>query len=159
MAQLFWFLAWLLFAGWSTPVIPAATVPAPSLQESLVLPYGSSAPAAEDALAITFDGVVEDSRCPADVMCAWSGQVVVALRVEAAAEEEQTLELGGFTDGDGLLLPQRPDQEPMSSAEVGGYTIDLLAVTPYPAQNDAPPAEANYQVELMVRRLNPAAQD
>lgn len=161
MAQLFWFLIWLLFAGWSTPVIPAATAPVPSLQESLVLPlsYGSSAKAADGALAITFDGVVEDSRCPADVMCAWSGMVVVALRVEAVGEQGQTVELGGFTDYDGFLLPQRPESDTTQSVEVGGYVVELLAVKPYPAKNDAPPAAADYEVELIVRRLNPDLQD
>lgn len=158
MAQLLWFLTWfLLFAGWSTPVIPAesrraeqAPVQTAQVGEPFRLAQGANAVLADGDVIITFERVVEDSRCPTDVMCAWSGMVTVALRVEAAGEEKQMVELGGFTDYEGLLRPQRAGLETVSSAEVGGYTVELLAVTPYPSYSDAPPGQAEYQVQLMV---------
>ncbi len=158
MAQLFWFLIWsVLFAGWSTPVIPAesrtaeqAPVQTAQSGEPFVLAQGANAVLADGDVIITFERVVEDSRCPTDVMCAWSGMVTVALRVEAAGSETQVVELGGFTDYEGMLRPQRAGLGATSSAEVGGYTVELLAVTPYPAHNDAPPAEAEYQLQLVV---------
>ena len=97
MAQLFWFLIWsVLFAGWSTPVIPAesrtaeqAPVQTAQVGESFVLAQGANAVLNGGDVTITFERVVEDSRCPADVMCAWSGMVTVALRVEAAGAAAQ----------------------------------------------------------------------
>ena len=156
MQPFFWFLAWLaLFAGWYAPSVPVESVQAQAvsdvgLDEPFVLGYGSSAAVDGGKLTVTFEKVVEDSRCPADVMCAWSGQAVVGLRVEAAGEAAQTVELGGFTDYDGILRPQRPELETTPSATVGGYTIELLAVTPYPAHNATPPAPEEYQVQLQV---------
>ena len=120
------------------------------LGEPFTLAYGSSATLEGGKLAITFVEVLEDSRCPADVLCAWSGQVVVALRV-AAEGAEQTLELGGVTDSEGVLRPQRPGLETAPSVEVGPYTVELLAVTPYPTHSAEPPAAAEYTVTLVVR--------
>lgn len=159
MAQFLWFLVWsLLWVGWSSPVSPVETrtelpvsVAAPQLDEPFVLAHGASATLTGDEVAITFEKLVEDSRCPADVMCAWSGMVTVALRIEAAGSKAQAVELGGYTDDEGLLRPQNTGLDTASSAEVGGYTVELLAVTPYPARNDAPPAEAEYQVQLVVK--------
>ena len=157
MQPFFWFLAWLtLMAAWYTPAVPVESVQAQAvletaLGEPFVLGYGSAAAVDGGKLMIVFDRVAEDSRCPADVMCAWSGQAIVELRVEAGGEAAQTVELGGFTDYEGVLRPQRPELETTPSATVGGYTIELLAVTPYPAHSAAPPAPEEYQVQLQVR--------
>jgi hypothetical protein len=161
MQAFFWFLTWLvLFGGWSTPVIPIASVSAPpaiqevALGEPFLLPYSATATADGGSLWITFAQIVEDSRCPADVMCAWSGQAVVALQV-AAGDETQTVELGGFTDNKGVLRPQRPELETTSKVEVAGYTLELLAVTPYPAKAGQPAAAEAYQVQLRVSLSEP----
>lgn len=164
MQPFFWFLAWLaLFMSWYTPVVPVESAQAPAAVETTVqttveapmdepfgLDYGAAAVLDDGELTIMFDSVVEDSRCPTDVMCAWSGQAIVRLRVEAAGEAAQTVELGGFTDYEGVLRPQRPELETVPSATVGGYKIELLAVTPYPAHNATPPAPEEYQVQLQV---------
>lgn len=161
MQSIFWFLVWFtLFAGVSSPVIPVASV---SIQEAplgepFTLKLGAAATVDGGKLVIAFERIVEDSRCPADVMCAWSGQAIVALQV-AIGDEMQTVELGGFTDYDGVLRPQRPGLETTPSAEVGGYTIELLTVMPYPEKADAPPTAADYQVQFLVRSLNPDLQD
>lgn len=156
MQSIFWFLIWiLLFGGWSTPSIAVDSVSAPpAIQEVVVaepftLGYGATATVAGGKLAITFDRIVEDSRCPVDVLCAWSGRAVVALKV--VADEVQTVELGGFTDHEGVLRPQPAQSEPRSSVEVAGYTVELLAVTPYPGQSAQPPSAEAYAIELVVR--------
>jgi len=146
---LIWFL---LFAGYSAPVVPVTTAPAPPIkevfmEEPFVLHVGQMAAVNEGSLTITFDGVVEDSRCPKDVFCAWSGRAMAALSVGAADKEAQMVEVGGFTDDDGSLQPQG---QISASAGVAGYTVELLAVTPYPAKADAPPAGKEYQVQLVV---------
>ena len=157
MQPFFWFLIWLaVLAGWYTPAVPVQSVSAPAtletpMNEPFVQGYGSAAVLDGGKLTVVFEKVVEDSRCPADVMCAWSGQVVVTLLVETAGEAVQTVNLGGFTDYEGVLRPQRPELDTTPSVTVGGYTIELLAVTPYPAHNAAPPAPEEYQVQLQVR--------
>ena len=156
MQPFFWFLAWLaLFAGWSTPMVRVESVSASALAEAsmnepFVLVYGDAAMLDGGKLMIAFERVVEDSRCPTDVMCAWSGQAVVALRIEAQGEMAQTVELGGFTDYEGVLRPQRPELETTPSTTFAGYTVELLAVTPYPAHNATPPTPEEYQVQVQV---------
>ena len=161
MQAFLWFLAWLaLFGGWSTPVIPVANVSAPpaiqevSMGEPFLLPYGATATADGGSLWITFERIVEDSRCPADVMCAWSGRAVVALQVTAGGEV-QTVKLGGFTDDKGILRPQQPELDTTVTVAVAGYTVELLAVTPYPAKAGQPAAAEAYQVQLHVSLSEP----
>jgi hypothetical protein len=154
MDALMRFLLWfLLFAGWSTPVVPVESSLPPG--DSLTLAPGVAATLDGGKLAITFERVVEDSRCPADVLCAWSGQVVVALRVEAEGDEVQMVELGGFTDNDGNLLPERAGAAPPAGADVDGYTVQLLAVTPYPAHAGQPSVAEEYQVQVRVSLSEP----
>ena len=165
MQSILWFLVWFaLFAGFTTSVpVAGAPVPAPvstpvpttgeaALDEPFTLAYGSTAVLDEGNLTVTFEEVVEDSRCPADVMCAWSGQVIAALRIEAAGGQAQTVELGGFTDSEGILRPQRPELSTVSSAAVGEYTVELLAAMPYPAHANEPPSAEEYTLSLVVRR-------
>lgn len=154
MQSIFWFLVWLLlFGGVSTPAVPAANAPAlveAVLDEPFTLPYGSLATLDDGSLTITFDRIVEDSRCPLDVNCYWSGQVIVALRVEADGAVGQMVELGGITDSAGVLRPPRPELPNSPSAVIGDYTLELLAVTPYPAHHAELPTDGEYVLSLVV---------
>lgn len=49
------------------------------LGQPFTLKYGETAQLADDPLRITFDKVVEDSRCPVKVQCVWAGRVIVGL--------------------------------------------------------------------------------
>ena len=166
MQSILWFLVWFaMFAGLTTASVPAADAPTPppvstpapptgeaALDEPFPLAYGSTAALDDGNLTVTFEGIVEDSRCPSDVMCAWSGQVIAALRIEAAGEDAQTVELGGITDSEGILDAQRPGLTITPTAAVGEYTVELLAATPYPAHAAEPPSKAEYTLSLVVRR-------
>lgn len=71
-------------------------------------------------LQLQFSDVTEDSRCPSDVTCGWSGQVVVVIdlfRIEKDAEK--------------ITLTSR-NAYPIVH-ELSDYKIELLAVQPYPA--------------------------
>lgn len=155
MQSIFWFLVWLLlFGGVSTPATPVASDPPPMveavLDEPFTLAYDGSATLDDGSLTITFDRIVEDSRCPLDVNCFWSGHVIVALRVEADGAVGQMVELGGITDSDGVLRPPRPELPNTPTTVIGNYTLELLAVTPYPAHADALPTEGEYTLSLVV---------
>lgn len=162
MDKILWLLVWfVLFGGTTSRVQPAGqqpdpvgTSPAPrlaALDQPFGLAFGESASLADAGLTLTFERIVEDSRCPADVMCVWSGMVVIGLRVAPAGEPEQSVELGGVTDSDGTLLAQQPQLQVSGSTDVAGYTVELLSVTPYPAQANVPPANATYQAQLVMK--------
>ncbi len=83
-----------------------------------------------DGLRVGFERVVSDSRCPADVVCAWAGEVVV----EVSA--------GG---GDARQL------RPGESFTTGGHRVRLVRVEPYPA-SASPIAPQDYRATLVVDR-------
>jgi hypothetical protein len=150
MQSLFWLLVWLLFAGTNSPAgSPPAQAPSPA-GSALTLDYGVTTEAAGGDLALTFTDVVEDSRCPADVACVWSGMAVVTLEVEAGGQAAQTVQLGGMTDSAGKVSGPVPARDVTDAATVGGYRVQLLAVTPYPTRAGALPALQNYQIQLLV---------
>ena len=152
MQSLFWLLVWLLlFAGTNSP---AVSPPAQALSldaSALTLAYGATTEAAGGDLGLTFTGVIEDSRCPADVACVWSGMVIVALEVQAGGQPARKVQLGGMTNSDGAVTGAAPAVDVTNVATVEGYTVELLAVMPYPNAAGASPAEEDYQIQLLVR--------
>jgi hypothetical protein len=74
-----------------------------------------------DGGAVTFDGVTEDSRCPTEVECFWSGQIVIALTVTTSEGQSEQISL--------TLVQDKSDP-----VTVDDYTITLHAVDPYPKQ-------------------------
>jgi hypothetical protein len=82
---------------------------------------------------ITLVGVIEDSRCPADVECFWEGNVKVEVLV---GEQNYILTLGKLLEGD------------VNSADLSeGYTLRVLQVDPYPGSRDA---DQPYQITMTV---------
>jgi hypothetical protein len=61
------------------------------------LALGSTARIRGTDLYITFERVVEDSRCPVKVQCVWAGEVTLELRIRSgdAAEQTHTIVLPG----------------------------------------------------------------
>jgi hypothetical protein len=93
------------------------------------------------ALLIELTGITEDSRCPSDVNCVWSGQVSVSLKVSLKGQAEQLL---SFT------LTGKNDQ--LAQQKIAGYVIEVLEVSPY-SVTTKPIAEDEYVVALMVTKL------
>ena len=63
---------------------PSAEIP---LGREFSLRPGESATIESTGLVVTFLSVLSDSRCPADAVCVWAGDAVVALRVGRAGVE------------------------------------------------------------------------
>jgi hypothetical protein len=164
MQSLFWFLIWwLLFGGLSAPMqpplsgeslLPTVTPPSvpsqPSADAAIFLDFGTSTVVKDGALTLTFSDVVEDSRCPANVSCGWSGMVVVELDAEVNGRPVQTLQIGGMTDYRGSVVGSVPARQVTDVATVGSYKVQVLSVTPYPAKAETLPNEAEYQVQLTI---------
>jgi hypothetical protein len=78
-----------------------------------------------DNVTIQFTRMMNDSRCPVDLMCFWPGLAII--RVDISAPDQSTP----------LLLPipglvQTPYRR--NKMEAGGYYITLLQLDPYPTQ-------------------------
>lgn len=71
-------------------------------------------------LLVEFDAVLEDSRCPRNAMCIQAGRAAVQLFVTYASGPD-ILHI--------LTLVDRPDS---STAVVGGWFVDFIALNPYP---------------------------
>ncbi|MCC7371527.1 MAG: hypothetical protein IT306_24115 [Chloroflexi bacterium] len=104
---------------------PKLTTPA-----DLMLRVGDSATLDDGALVVTLLAITEDSRCPKDVLCVWSGRAVVALHVE----------LDGADRGDvaATLMPGRQGPSALD-ARVDRYTLELADVQPYPDRSHPEP--------------------
>lgn len=93
----------------------------------------------EEDLKLTFEGVVEDSRCPSKVNCAWMGRAVLSFVGQKGQQKPAEFN---------LITIHSPDKTDRIFFE--GYEIWLKAIEPYPELPDQPiPAEA-YRATLVV---------
>lgn len=90
---------------------------------------------------ITFDGVLEDSRCPVDVTCVWEGNAQIELGVGPV--------FGG--DGPTFQMILNTNHGPRQG-EAWGQRITLVEVRPEPVSTGPLPADA-YEVDLKVERI------
>jgi len=94
-----------------------------------------------EKLRLRFADVLEDSRCPTEVECFWTGQARIAIEVQP--------------DGSGPTAVQfntnpAPGQT-VNTATVGRYTIELRSLDPYPQTPDDPIRFESYRATLMVQ--------
>ena len=97
---------------------------APGAQSNSVevkIDLGDTVDGGSEELRIGFLDVTEDSRCPANVVCVWAGRANVLLGVMAGDTVPMfhEVEFGGGAEGDGTVT-------------VGEYTIEIVALDPYP---------------------------
>lgn len=112
------------------------------LNEDFSLPGGREAVIRGEDLRLRFTQVLEDSRCPSEVECFWTGQARVAVLVEPAGHAATTVEFN---------TNPAPGQN-VQTALVAPYTIGLQALEPYPRTIDEPIPLDDYRVTLSVRR-------
>jgi hypothetical protein len=105
------------------------------------LRVGQTALVETDTLEVRLLDVPEDSRCPPAVVCIQAGQarVLVALSKAGAALGQLDLVLGAARRG-------------AESATLGGYTITLVAVGPFPAVVAPGRSRPDYVATLTVGR-------
>ena len=110
-----------------------------NLNEPFALPAGESVFVADTGLRLTFTNVVEDSRCPTDVACVWTGRAVVEMEVQSGTESPQT-----------ITFDTNPaPTELRDTITVAGYAIHLQSLDPYPKTPDPIPL-ADYVATLIV---------
>ena len=118
-----------------------ADVPDVNLNEAFTLAGGQEALIPSEKLRLRFAEVLEDSRCPTQVECFWTGQARIALSVQP--------------DGSGATTVQfntnpAPGQT-VKVVDAGPYSIELQLLDPYPQTPDAIAFE-DYRATLVVRK-------
>jgi hypothetical protein len=118
-----------------------ADVPAFNLNEPFTLAGGQEGLIASEKLRLGFAEVLEDSRCPTQVECFWTGQARIAVSVYPEASSSTKVEFN---------TNPAPGQT-VEVAQVGPYSIELKSLDPYPQTPDAIAFE-DYRATLVVRR-------
>jgi hypothetical protein len=104
---------------------------------TIVLQFGSSSQVSTD-LRVAFVQVVEDSRCPASVVCAWQGNGVRLEITTGQSTKPATLHTAG-----GTPFPR--------DATVSGYTFTLVELDPQRQTTDPIPMQ-QYRATIRVSR-------
>ncbi len=89
----------------------------PKLGEEFELAVHQTAQMTAEKISVTFQEVLEDSRCPVDVTCIWAGLAKVSLHVAVSGQERE------------ISLSTSP---PDNSAGFENYTFWLIKVRPVP---------------------------
>ncbi len=103
-----------------------------SLPTEITLRYGEER-LIDDLLRVSFNQVLEDSRCPGDVTCVWAGNARVQIGISMGMGPTFPLELNS-------------NLEP-STVDWNGVRVTLLGVMPEPRSTEKIPPEA-YSVRL-----------
>ncbi|MCF0057964.1 hypothetical protein [Dyadobacter sp. CY356] len=94
---------------------------------------------------------VQDSRCPENENCIWSGSVTVDLLLDIQnqkTQKELKLCLYCLADKDGTKIP------PSSDVDLGGekYKIELQSVTPSP-NTEIPKKKEDYVISIKINKI------
>jgi hypothetical protein len=127
------------FLALSLLLAPAASAGDIPLGQPFVLGVGEEVVVGNLPVTLRFDEILEDSRCPLDVLCFWEGDAAAQLTLGTAGGEETVAE---------LYTANSPFGE--SSVEFKEHVITLLDVSPYPQFVSQPIDPDTYKVELVV---------
>jgi hypothetical protein len=118
-----------------------ADVPEFNLNEPFVLAGGQEGLIPSEKSRLRFTDVPEDSRCPTQVECFWTGQARIAISVQPNGSGSTNVEFN---------TNPAPGQT-VNTADVGAYTFELQSLDPYPQTPD-PIAFEDYRATLLVRK-------
>ena len=111
-----------------------------SLGVPVMLGVGQAVGIAGGSNTLTFAGVVSDSRCPADVVCVWAGEALLAF--ELTAENSVTTRSISFGTGSA------------ASGVLGPYRLTLVQLEPEP-RSTPPIPPGSYEATIVLDRLPP----
>jgi hypothetical protein len=110
----------------------------PGLGQKFTLKVGESATIVSESLALKFDDVISDSRCPSDVQCIRAGEAEVKLiATQAGVDTALILVEQGLTSG-------------LNVVDYKNYTIEFR-LTPYPVSTRQL-TDSDYRLELTVTK-------
>lgn len=120
----------------------ARAAPEANLNEAFALAGGQEVLITSEKLKLRFAEVLEDSRCPTQVECFWTGQARVTVSVQPDGGESKLVEFNSNP---------APGQT-VNVATVGDYSIELQSLDPYPQTPDDAIAFEDYRATLVVRQ-------
>ena len=106
-----------------------------NLDTSFNLKFNQKGIIESDSLVLTFNKVLEDSRCPSDVVCIQAGTVKVNINIKKSNLDLGTVTLTLGTD---------------ATKKVGAYSITLEAVRPQLISTKNKPSEVDYSLTLKI---------
>jgi hypothetical protein len=112
------------------------------LGQAFTLAGGQEATVDGENMRVRFDKVLEDSRCPKQVECFWTGQARIAVLVEPNGRGETTLEFNTNP------APGQNNQ----TAQLDEYTVAMDSLDPYPQNPNQPIPLEDYRVRLTVTK-------
>ncbi len=95
----------------------------------------------EKGLTLTFQDVLEDSRCPSNVQCAEAGQARISISASRIGQTPATLEMN-------TNPPLKQD-----AVTYGDFQIQLLALDPYPKDIGQHISAKSYEATFIVTEL------
>lgn len=104
----------------------------PAVGETFEIKFGESATIQSEQIQVTFEELIEDSRCPEDVVCVWAGNAKIIIQVD-----DQEVSLNTYSNP--------------KYAELSEYNIKLISLNPYPRQDTVIEKE-NYSAEILVTK-------
>lgn len=131
----------LLFTASCEKKTDLPELPEISLNTEFTLDFGAVGEIENTAIEISFEEVLEDSRCPADAVCIWEGRAWVKL-VGTNASVETDIE---------LITENSMNLDSMVTANYLDYQIELIKVDPYPGVSATENDE--YDVTFVVTEL------
>jgi hypothetical protein len=113
----------------------SAVRPTEPLDVRVAVLLGQTALLDRTGLALRFDAVLRDSRCPADALCVRQGEAAITVTLVAGARETR--------------VELRTDPAPARVRSVDGLRLELVQLEPYPySTRSIPPGE--YRATLRV---------
>jgi hypothetical protein len=115
---------------------------APSLGQEFVLGGGQEAVFRGDDLNVRFSELLEDSRCPTEVECFWTGQARIAVIVQPTGRPSTTA----------YFNTNPAPRENVQTVRAGDYSVELKKLEPYPRTPGDPISFSDYRATLLVQR-------
>jgi len=106
-----------------------------SLGQTFSLPFQGQFTLEGEDFLILWEKPAQDSRCPADVVCVWAGEVNLELELRLGSKKEILA----------LKLPPK-NEEGLAFLE-GRYRLFLLEVQPYPGKGNTEPPSLKLKIE------------
>lgn len=103
---------------------------------------GQEAVFSGEDLRVRFTEVLEDSRCPTEVECFWTGQARIAVAVQPTGRASTTANFN---------TNPAPGQN-VQTVRVDDYAIRLQSLDPYPRTPDNPISFQDYRASMLVQR-------
>jgi hypothetical protein len=104
--------------------------------DTLLIRYHQTLTNGTDGISVLLDSVLNDSRCPTDVVCIWAGNAEARFVIKRGVEETKF----------NLNTTLRP-----RDTTINGYKITLLDLLPYPvSKHQIAPEE--YYAHISVQR-------